>query len=307
MLTPIEVRQLSQTSAWNTWKAILSDWLIIGGLFFLGIRFPHPLTYLLIVILMARQQLALGLLMHDAAHGRFFKSRAWNDSICQFFCAGPLFFSLYSYKHSHLKHHLNPLAPDDPDFSLIGGYPISKKSFMRKVFRDLSGQSYLKFLKYFLYRSHQRGRRGEPQDKKKSTRSESNILSLPLIVFSMVFTHLILLGALSVLGHPGLYFLLWTLPSMTFLQLYLRIRGIAEHAGYHPHADQRMNSRTVLNPVQTFFCAPHFANYHLEHHLYPSAPCFQLPKVHKLMKSRGSIPAASLYTGYGQVIRELIR
>ena len=43
------------------------------------------------------------------------------------------------------------IAPDDPDLSLIGGYPISKMSLARKLLRDASGISYFKFIKYFIY------------------------------------------------------------------------------------------------------------------------------------------------------------
>ncbi len=328
MLTPQEVRQFSQTSGLNTWKAIFLDWGVIGLIFYLGACFSHlslstsfssyfpaficlPLIYLPLMMLMARQQLALGLLMHDATHGRLFKSRFWNDVICQFFCSGPLFFSLYSYRNSHLKHHLDPLVPDDPDITLTGGYPISGRSFARKLFRDVSGISYFKFIKYFVYRTHNRTPRGaEPEAGtavKKKAHSESNLLSLRVVIFSMLLSNLVLFGILALLGHPGLYFLLWALPSMTFLQVYLRIRGIAEHAGYHPNPDQRLNSRTVVNPVQTFLWAPHCVNYHVEHHIYPSVPYFRLPKVHRLLAARGALPKENVYYSYVQVIRDLVK
>ena len=74
----------------------------------------------------------------------------------------------------------------------------------------------------------------------------------------------------------------------------LRIRGITEHAGYAPNPDQRLNARTVINPVETFFFAPHGVNYHVEHHVYPSVPHFRLPEVHRLMSERGALPAASV-------------
>ena len=322
MLTPQEIRQLSQTSVWNTWKAVLGDWAIISLLFYLGIHFPSPLVLLGLMIVMGRQQLALGLLMHDAAHGRLFKSRLWNDAFCQFTCAGPLFFSLYSYKHFHFKHHRNPLAADDPDITLIGGYPIDKRSFYRKLLRDLFGISYFKFIRYFLRGSQSGGKNsksrkiaatppngGQKTDEQTTAQAnstEKNLLPPKLIFSSMVLTHLLLFGVLLLSGHPGMYFLLWVLPSMTFLQVYLRIRGIAEHAGYQPNPDQSLNARTVVNPIQTFLWAPHFVHFHIEHHLYPSVPYFRLPQVHTLLKDRGALPEANVYSGYGQVLRDLL-
>ena len=63
----------------------------------------------------------------------------------QLVCAAPLYaISMESYKRLHLKHHLDPLVADDPDLSLIGGYPIGRASFRRKLVRDLLGISYFK-------------------------------------------------------------------------------------------------------------------------------------------------------------------
>src|SRR5262249_10708269 len=131
---------------------IFLDWAGIAILFAALIAFPYPLTYLLVFILIGRQQLALAILMHDGAHGRLFKSPRVNDALGQLFTGAPLFFSQDSYRKFHLKHHLDPLVSDDPDISLIGGYPIPKGSFLRKLFRDFVGISYFKFIGYFFYK-----------------------------------------------------------------------------------------------------------------------------------------------------------
>src|SRR5271168_5332750 len=127
-----QIRELSQPKAGRTAVAIAVDWIFIAAGFTLLIAAPGPLTWAFCFLLMARQQLALAIVMHDGAHRRLFKSARWNDIVAQFFCSAPLFFSMYSYQKLHLKHHRDPLAADDPDLSLIGGYPISKASFLRK-------------------------------------------------------------------------------------------------------------------------------------------------------------------------------
>lgn len=44
---------------------------------------------------------------------------------------------------------------------------------------------------------------------------------------------------------------------------------------------------TVTNPVLAFMWAN--ITYHVEHHMYPRAPFYQLPKIHKLMQHRDYI------------------
>lgn len=306
-LSPEELRQLSKSSTLKSWLHIAFDWLLITATFWLTVEFPHPVVYFLTFWLMARHQLALAILMHDGAHRRLFPTIRSNDVICQIFCASPLLFSMYSYQKLHLKHHRNPLAADDPDLSLIGGYPISKTSFLRKLFRDAIGLSYFKFIRYFIHMAQQSpAQKNDGQISKLKTKS-TNFLSFPLIVISVLFVNVLLFSSLYSLGHGWLYLTHWLLPMFTALQVLLRIRGVAEHAGYQPNPDQRLNARTVVNPLQTFFFAPHNVNYHIEHHLYPGIPFYNLPKTHKIFIERNVIPKQNLYYGYRSILREIIR
>jgi fatty acid desaturase len=151
MLPAEELKALSRPSGLRSSVSLFLDWALIAGGFALAILAPHPLAWIFCFLLLSRQQLALAILMHDGAHRRLYKSAAVNDWICQLLCAAPLFFSMYSYQRLHLKHHRAPLAADDPDLSLVGGYPISKASFARKLLRDAFGVSYFKFIRYFLH------------------------------------------------------------------------------------------------------------------------------------------------------------
>ncbi|MFO1518794.1 MAG: fatty acid desaturase family protein [bacterium] len=302
MLTKEEVKQFSQTSAFRSSLSLALDWLGIAALFAALIYFPHPVTYVICFILMGRQQLALAIMMHDGAHGRLYKSPKVNDYLGQLFTGAPLFFSQDSYRKFHLKHHLEPLVSTDPDISLIGGYPISRGSFYRKLFRDLVGISYFKFIGYFFYKP----RKKKTGDGAPKVNLQNKRLPMWFQAGSVVVVNGLLFATLAYLGHPWYFLFFWFLPMTTILQVLLRIRGVAEHAGYQPNANQMLCSRTVVNPLQTFFFAPHQVNYHMEHHQYPSIPYFHLPKVHRLMKGRQGLPAQNIYRGYGKVISELL-
>lgn len=62
------------------------------------------------------------------------------------------------------------------------------------------------------------------------------------------------------------------------------IRSVAEHFGEMAHEDDLSSSRTVrTNVIERFFLAPHSVGYHLEHHLFPGVPFYNLPRLHEML------------------------
>src|ERR1700741_5588718 len=63
-----------------------------------------------------------------------------------------------------------------------------------------------------------------------------------------------------------------------------RIRNIAEHAVVPDSSDPLRNTRTThANLLERLFIAPYYVNYHLEHHLLFYIPCYNLPRVHRIL------------------------
>jgi len=296
MLSVTEVRDLSKVSEWRSIFAIATDWGAIALIFWINMTYFHPILWFVSIFLMARFQYALFILKHDAAHSLLFRSKRLNDFVGQLIVC-PLLLSLTAYRKHHLLHHRVPLTKEDPDLSLTGGYPITKASFLRKIRRDICGISYFKLMPYYFGFAVGKDSKGD----KPSISSPSS-----WFVWVGLLSNILLMGILWRSGHPTLYFFLWLLPLMSPLQVFLRIRGITEHAGYQPNENQALNTRTVVNSWQPFFLAPHKVNYHLEHHLYPSIPFHRLPETHALLLSRGDLPATNLYHSYADVIRELV-
>ncbi len=315
-LTIDEVRAFTVLSSVRSSFGIFATWLLIALTIWGVVVVRHPLMIAAAFVLMARHQLSLGILMHDGAHRRLFSSRVINDWVGQFLCAAPILISQDTYRKLHLKHHRMPMSDADPDLGITGGYPITRGSFARKLMRDLTGQTYFKFVGYFLHRmltgkggSFRKPTAQEPQNEiTKTIRAQQagKGMSPTAVLVSFAFMQGVLFAAFWLALSPWYYLLLWLLPQMTVLQLLLRIRGITEHAGYAPGPDQAQISRTVVNPLQTFFFAPNNVGYHIEHHLYPSVPWYRLPKVHRLLKERHALPDANVYTSYRDVLRELI-
>jgi fatty acid desaturase len=86
---------------------------------------------------------------------------------------------------------------------------------------------------------------------------------------------------------------------MTFHELVVRIRSIAEHSMTTDNDDPFRNTRTThANWLMRALVAPYFVNYHLEHHLLMAVPCYNLPRAHQILLARGYGPRMELQPGY---------
>jgi fatty acid desaturase len=69
-----------------------------------------------------------------------------------------------------------------------------------------------------------------------------------------------------------------------------------------------LNTRTTLaNWAERALIAPHHVNYHLEHHLYMTAPHFHLPKLYAIFSESGGYREAFINKGYWSVLRDITR
>ena len=66
------------------------------------------------------------------------------------------------------------------------------------------------------------------------------------------------------------------------------------------------SARTVVsNKFVSFFMCN--LNYHLEHHLFPGVPCYNLPKVHALLSNTYRQTGSSVYHGYTDFLADFFR
>ncbi|MHB1843332.1 MAG: fatty acid desaturase family protein [Deltaproteobacteria bacterium] len=283
---------------WRAFGAIAADWSLISACLACAACFPVWPVYVVAAVVIARTQLALAVLMHEAAHGLLSRRRSVNDIIGQAFAAGPLFLSLWIYRSGHLKHHRRPMASDDPVAAIfgIGDYPIPRRKLLVRLLGDLTGVGYFISLAKLLRGDYRDVLRVPPGD---AGRNGS-------VVLSILVTNGLLLAVLTASGHPWLYFELWLLPALTLLQVAGRIRAIMEHAGHSFADDQRKNARTITRPsFQTFFFGPHAVHFHIEHHENVRVPFYRLKQLHRTMSDAGLLPSENLYRGYGRILKEV--
>ena len=276
-----EIAHLLEMDDWRSAASVALDWGLVFAAFAGVAAFPNPLTILLALFVIGARQLGLAVMMHEAAHRSLFSDRRVNDWVGQWLCAYPIWTDTVTYRAYHLQHHAHTGSEKDPDLGLIQPFPITNESLRRKIFRDLSGQTGVKFARGSFKRTM--ARLDDPAGREAAA--------------GFVVTNVILLGILTFLGHPWLY-LLWAVAWLTTNTLVTRIRSIAEHA-MTPDADDPLgNTRTtLLTWWERLLIGPNRVNYHLEHHLLMTVPHYRLPEMHALLAERGVLERACVERG----------
>lgn len=263
---------------------IASCWAIIIAAAAMFIVWPNPLTYLLAIMVIGARQLGLAILMHDGAHGLLSKNRAFNDFLGHWASGIFIGASLQPYRDYHLKHHKFAQQDEDPDLVLSSPFPVTKDSMLRKIIRDLTGQTFFKLRVLPIF--------------KRNLNATFNYGDLQFLGANLV---LLLLATIA--GYWWAYFALWLVPLATWNMLVTRLRNIAEHANLTNDTDPWRIARTTLaNPIERLLIAPYWVHYHSEHHLFMYVPCYRLEGVHKALHDKGLTENMVVATGYRPVI-----
>ncbi len=277
-------------------KATLSVAITFGALS-ASVAIPviwwHPLVIVPALIVIATRQQALFVLAHDAAHYRLYRERWLNDLIGRI-CATIAGISMCTYRVVHRLHHNHLYGPQDPDIPLHAGYPRGRGYLIGKLVKDLAGLTAWKTYAYFF---------GAP-----ALNIATNQASRPIDDTSPVLRaaarrdrwlvigfHALALAVAFASGYGVAYLVLWVLPLVTMLQAILRLRAICEH-GAVPDVTQPITAaRTNIAPTWLrVLLFPHYVNYHIEHHLYPAIPHYNLPACHAEMTRLGLLAAAEV-------------
>jgi fatty acid desaturase len=257
---------------------------IIVGAIWLGRWWGWILAFLL----MGRAHAQFASLMHESAHRLLFRHRGLNDWVGRWLLGYPSFTPTDQYRRIHMAHHRDEFGPDEPDLALYAGYPISRDSFRRKLWRDASGQTGWKLLKGLL-----RGVRSHDAATRRTARS---IVAVQL--------GLAVLAAFA--GYPLVYWLLWLLPYLTVWRVINRLRSIAEHGGMMRSSDRRQTTHTVRqHAAARFVLVPYRIGWHLAHHCDSGIPMRNLPRYHAELVRSGYVADGLEYRNYLSLWRAL--
>lgn len=232
---------------------------------------------------------------HELFHNSVFVNRRLNQRL--FKLCSILVWSNYGYfQISHSYHHRNTLAEDDaegarhPAISRLGVLwllTFDLPAFIRRL--RVLGMNAIDVVPG--------GMAGALFPASSAERGQ--LVRAARVVLICQFGSAI---AFVALGVPWLILAINLAPfCLTFFN---RTLAICQHYGLTSKArgDYPVSCRTiVLHPVLAFFYAN--MNYHVEHHMYPSVPFYNLPHLSALIREREPFPHFSY--GYRDAMRKL--
>ncbi|WP_343579665.1 fatty acid desaturase family protein [Acinetobacter sp.] len=308
-----EITELTAKSDVQGSWAVFSTWAVIGGTFAAVASswqylpaWGKLLMCIAALVILAGRQLALAIIMHDASHQSLFKTKWLNDTLTDWLCARPIWNDLHKYRAHHMRHHSKTSTVDDPDLSLVTGFPTSKKSLMRKFLRDLTGVTGFKFAVGRVLMDIEKMEWTVSNDRRWISQEGKHWTDYPKAFLKnsggAIATNAALFSALWAAGHPKLY-ALWIVAYLTPFPLFLRVRSMAEHAGMETSHSALINTRTTkAGYLARALVAPINVNYHKEHHLMAAVPYSKLPKMHQMLRERGYVAEPP---SYWQVLNQL--
>lgn len=286
------VKELTRLDSAKAWLSVAETWGAIALLVALPLIWWEWYVIVPAMLLLATRQQALFVLAHDAAHYRLFGNRRLNDLVGRL-CGTPVGISMLAYRVVHRLHHNHLYERQDPDTPIHGGYPRGRRYLIRKLLKDVAGLTAHKTYAYFF---------GAPAAKRKDGKIDplgdtSEALRGAALRDRWVVAafHLVAPAAAIAGGMLLEYLLLWVVPLVCLLQPILRFRSILEHGMVGDLSSAWTAARTNTGPGWLMWLLfPHHVHYHVEHHLYPSIPHYNLARAHREMRERGLLERAEV-------------
>ena len=227
----------------------------------------------------------ISLFTHEGVHGALSANAFWNRWL-SIACALPVLQNFSAYKVLHLKHHRHLGQEGDPDH-----YPNYSRwtwlVFLANWLRLIVGYPvYITMIPILGYRQ------GEPSDRRWIVGEVAALVVL--LGLAAAATWSFGLGGLALHG--------WLIP-MLVINTMVNIRGMSQHTLLEDAADPVLGTRSILtNPVTRFFMCNE--NYHLEHHLFPRVPWYNLDRLHGLLHEQLATRGAPFIRSYWSFVVE---
>ncbi len=232
---------------------------------------------------------------HESLHGTVFKTD-WMNNILYEIASFMILRQSTVWRWSHTRHHSDTIIRGR-DAEIAVPRPPNIGGFILKFFGIKSAIA--EFKKMFIHASG---------------RIHPEVASyLPVSEYKKVFwkARLYLLIYATVIGLSIYHFSILPLMFIGLPTLFgtwlMAFYGLTQHAGLAENVlDHRLNTRTIyMNRVNRYLYW--HMGYHLEHHLFPLVPCYNLSKLHELIKDDCPKPYNGLIEAYREIIPAILR
>ena len=227
---------------------------------------------------------------HESGHGTVFRTSRANDVMYNV-AAFMMLREPTLWRWQHIRHHSNTsIVGLDPEVTIRR--PTSFGYIALGYFNLVNGPKMLwKILVHAAGRGETYTRAIVPADRFRRVVWEARIFVLLLVGAIAAAVALGTIGPLLFVGLPSFYgaWFMW-------------FCAVTQHAGLREDVlDHRMSTRTVyMNPVFRFLYLN--MNYHVEHHMFPSVPYYNLPALHEEIKAYLPPPKTSVLEAYRELL-----
>jgi len=262
-----------------------------GGIFFWGSANAIPF-WLVYGVLYGS---AMDSRWHECGHGTAFRTPWMNDWLYQV-ASFTMIRNPTRWRWSHSRHHTDTIIVGrDPE--IVATRPVS----FTKLLLSFTGiPDLIQGLKQMLINAT-----GKlcAEEASYIPEMERHKVTQVARIWLLIYLVTLLLAAVFVSWIP---LMLVGLPRLYGAWHHV-LTGLTQHAGLADNViDHRLNSRTVyMNPISRFIYWN--MNYHAEHHMFPTVPYHQLPKLHERLKEDMPAPSRSILSAYRECIPTLWR
>ena len=294
------LKKLYKRSDWPGWRHIITFFTLLILLGWLSTHFWGSWWFVLIYLAYCTLWGGADAIWHECGHGTAFKTAKLND----FFYNIASFMNNFEpvrWRWSHSLHHSYTASIDPHDFEVDESI-FSKYTLFNFLIRFIPGYYFLilhkslhlEIIKHAIGIETKVMKECIPLEKKSKC-----VLSSRIFVFIWI-----LIIIFSIIIQSFLPILLFLIPKF-FISLNI-VWGLTQHMGLKEGTkDHRESTRSVrLNPVFSFIYWK--MEYHIEHHMFPMVPSYNLPKLYELIKDQLPKPQ-SLFEAYKEIIPAVIK
>lgn len=284
-----QIRELNELDNWHAVAAYARDLALIAASAWLCVAVSWWFYPLALIVIGSRQR-AFSNLLHESTHGMLAANKQLNLALGTVLAAYPIFQLHYAYKKTHVATHHPHLGDPvrDPDLSYMikqGVYePADERAlWLRLGILPALGSQVLSHV-WFLIRDRLTSSGGAADGGSAEPLSDYWKVRMRNDRIALAAFWIVVVGAAALTGNLLWLLLFWIVPFLTAFQILGWYIELSEHTPMvriH-NVDLRMTRNRKSRGLELFLTGTYADHYHLDHHLDPRTPYWNLKRAHSI-------------------------